>query len=188
MFKKILVPLDGSDLSADVLPLVHRLIEGGGPEVTLFISGQAPKSTPRPRRGLRRPVPVAAMPGSYARGVIPAQPPTYAENPDQAIERREHELLEYLDDAAKPLVKAGAAVRAVVHFGEPATEIIEQAKRGGFDLIVMATHGRSGLSEKLHGSVAAAVIRSGVVPVLVVRPRSRIRPRRLKSRSEAARR
>ncbi len=188
MFKKILVPLDGSDLSADVLPVVLRLVEGAGAEVTLFTSGQAPKSTPLRRRALRRPVPVAAMPGTYARGVIPAQAPSYAENPDQAMERREHELFEYLDDVAKPLVKAGAGVRTVVHFGEPATEIIEQAKRGGFDLIVMATHGRSGLSEKLHGSVAAAVIRRGVMPVLVVRPKSGRRRTRLEGRSEAARR
>jgi nucleotide-binding universal stress UspA family protein len=52
--------------------------------------------------------------------------------------------------------------------GEPAKEIIDFARRGQFDLIVMATHGRSGLQRTLHGSVTAAVIRSGVAPVLVI--------------------
>ena len=184
MFKRILVPLDGSELSAQVLPVVERLVAGTDADVTLLICGEAPRATLQGRKGLRRPLPLTAMPGAFARGVIPAQPPTYAENRDQAVERHEHELLEYLEHAGRPLVEAGARVRTVARFGEPTAEIVEFARHGGFDLIVMATHGRSGLRDVLHGSVAAAVVRSAVLPVLVVRPTSGARQEPMGPRAE----
>ncbi len=182
MFAKILVPLDGSSLSEEVLPIVKQLLEGGAGEVTLFIAGDAPRATAARRRGVRRPIPIGwPASGGTATSIIPAEQASYAETKGQAIERREHELLEYLDQAGKPLVEAGRPVHGAVHFGDPAREIIDLAKSGRFDLIVMATHGRSGLSETLHGSVTAEVVRSGVAPVLVLRPKSekkrRSRPR-----------
>ena len=91
------------------------------------------------------------------------------------MDREEHELLEYVAEVGRALVETGRPVHSAVHFGEPAGEIIEFARRGQFDLIVMATHGRSGLRETLQGSVTAAVIRSGVAPVLVLRPGKRKR-------------
>jgi nucleotide-binding universal stress UspA family protein len=54
--------------------------------------------------------------------------------------------------------------------GEAQREIVDFAREVGFDLIVMATHGRSGLSELVQGSIAEAVLKSGVAPVLLVRP------------------
>jgi nucleotide-binding universal stress UspA family protein len=51
----------------------------------------------------------------------------------------------------------------------PAREIAEQAKELGADLLVMATHGRTGLSHILHGSTAETVVRISTVPVLSVR-------------------
>lgn len=170
MFKKLLVPLDGSILSEEVLPLVKGLLEMGVEEATVFRVGEAPRATVRRRRGVRTPFPITSTIGPFAHGVIPATSPTYVETKDQAVEREEHELLEYLEAVGRPLVEAGRRVQAAVHFGEPATEIIDFAKKGQFDLIVMATHGRSGLRETLHGSVTAAVVRSGVAPVLVLRP------------------
>jgi len=173
MFKKILVALDGSTPSLNVLPVVQRLVEGSLAEVTLFTVDQVPKATiAGRRRTLRQPVPLSSMAGSVMRGVISPEPPSYAESRDQAVERREHELLEYLADVARPLAEAGGRVQLAVHFGEPVSEITAFAKRGGFDLIAMTTHGRSGLGKALHGSVAAGVIRSGVSPVLIVRPKS----------------
>jgi nucleotide-binding universal stress UspA family protein len=171
MFRKILVPLDGSEPAFDVLSVVQQLVEGTAAEVTLFTADQPPKATTtRRRRAVRRPVPVPSMPGTTIRGVIAPEPPVYAENRDQAVERREHELLEQLADVARPLIEAGGRVQTAVHFGDPVTEITEFAKRGGFDLIAMATHGRSSLGKALHGSVTAGVIRSGVTPVLLVKP------------------
>lgn len=170
MFKKLLVPLDGSKLSEAALPAVEQLIQGAEAEVTLFCAGERPKGTRRRRKGPSRPVPISGVIGQ-SRGVLEAAPPVYAEDPGQAIERREHELIEYLTDVGRPLRAAGASVTQSVHFGAPAEAIVEFARQRQFDVIVMATHGRSGLRDVIHGSVTAAVIRSGVAPVLVVRPR-----------------
>jgi nucleotide-binding universal stress UspA family protein len=173
MFKRLLVPLDGSKLSEAALPVVRQLIEGTeAAEVTLFSVGQRPKGTDRRRQGPSRPVPISGVTGP-ARGVLEAAPLVYAEDPGQAIERWEHELLEYLADLGRPLKDSGVRVTHSVHFGAPAEAIIEFARQGAFDAIVMATHGRSGLSDVIQGSVTAAVIRSGVAPVLVVRPKGR---------------
>jgi nucleotide-binding universal stress UspA family protein len=53
---------------------------------------------------------------------------------------------------------------------KPATAIAKHARQGNFSLIAMATHGRGGLSELVQGSVASSVVRSGVAPVVLVRP------------------
>lgn len=181
MFKKILVTLDGSSVSLQVLPLVKQLLDGGGDqEVILFMAAEPPQATPGRRKGLRRPLPSVMSPmGAFPGGVmLPASPPVYAESRDQAVERREHELLEYLEDASRTLSDSGCLLHAAVQFGEPVKEIVDFAKQERIDLIVMATHGRSGLRETLQGSVTAEVIRSGVAPVLVLRPRSRRNRRR----------
>ena len=179
MFKKMLVPLDGSTLSEEVLPLVKKLLEGGAGQATLFSVGEAPRATVRRQRGLSKPVPVTIAPmGPVGSAVIFPTPPTYAENKDQAVERREQEVLDYLHRAGTPLLKAGRPVEAAVHFGDPAREIVDFAKRGRYDVIVMATHGRSGLRKTLQGSVTTEVLRSGVAPVLVLRPRNKKKPRK----------
>ena len=173
MFKKILVPLDGSTRSEQILPVAKELLESGVEEATLFMAGEAPRATRQRRKGLRRPLPLAAVAGAATSGVIPATPPAYGETKDQAIEREEHELLAYLTTAGRPLIETGRPVHVAVHFGEPAKEIIDFARKGRFDLVVMATRGRDRLRKTLQGSVTAAVIRSGVAPVLVTRPKRR---------------
>ena len=55
------------------------------------------------------------------------------------------------------------------HFGRAADEIVIQAKEDKVDLVVMGSHGRSGLSHLLVGSVAESVVRHAPCPVLVVR-------------------
>lgn len=171
--KKILVPLDGSPLAEQALPAVRSLLEQGVEEAVLFAVGEAPRATPAGRRrGLRRPVPLASMPGTFPRGAIPATPRAYAETRDQAIEREEHELLDYLEDIAPRLRDTGRKVTTVARLGDPAREIIDYAGRNGCDLIVMTTHGRSGLRAVVQGSVMERVLQSGVAPVLALRPRA----------------
>jgi nucleotide-binding universal stress UspA family protein len=162
VFKKLLVPVNMVTSCERVLSVVNELLQGGAEEATLFIVAKAPKATPQRRRGLRRQRPLAALPGAFPEGVLPAAPPSYAETKDQAIERRDHELLEYLDEVGRPLLETGRPVHAAVHFGQPAREIINFARKGQFDLIIMAAHGRS--------SVIAEVIRSGVAMVLALPP------------------
>jgi nucleotide-binding universal stress UspA family protein len=167
MLNKILVPLDGSEPSLQVLPVVAHLVAGTEAELTLFRASHAEKATTAKRqRTLRRAVPLAAMTGASVRGVMLPQPPVYAESPDQATERREHELLEYLSDVACPLVDAGHHVQLRVHLGDPVEGICRLASSGKFDLIAMAT---SNVGRAFHGSVAEGVIRRGVAPVLIVK-------------------
>ncbi len=174
MFKKILVPVDGSSFSEQAIAVASELLAGGAGEATLLTISEAPKATRRRRKGLRRPVLLASMMGSAPNFVLPADLPVYVETKDQAVERREQEMLEYVNRVGRPLAETGGSIHTAVHFGDPAAEIIAFAKKGRFDLIVMATHGRSGLRGTLQGSVTAEVIRSGVTPVLVVRPKKRL--------------
>ena len=55
--------------------------------------------------------------------------------------------------------------------GDPATEIVALAKREGVELIVMSSHGRTGLGRLLMGSVAETVMREAECPVLIVKPK-----------------
>jgi nucleotide-binding universal stress UspA family protein len=71
---------------------------------------------------------------------------------------------------AQKLRGDGISVRIAVAFGRPAQEIVDFAEREDIDLIVMSTHGRSGMSRWILGSVADKVLRGTHLPVLLVRP------------------
>jgi universal stress protein A len=100
-------------------------------------------------------------------------------------------LIHVLQDAgqyeeARRIVSRSAATMASgvprvvseVRIGRPAESIAEAAQRYGADLIVMATHGRSGLSHVISGSVAEEVIRTACCPVLVLRDSGKVRVHR----------
>jgi nucleotide-binding universal stress UspA family protein len=172
MYKKVLVTLDRSKPSEAVLPELEKLLQGSPAEVTLLTVGEPPRATRRRRAGPARPTPLASGPlGPFTQGVMQPAPPRYAESRDQAVERKEHELLEYLQGLSPSVRESASKVDVVARLGSAERETIDFAREGSFDLIVMATHGRSGLSELVQGSVAEAVVRSGVAPVLLVRPR-----------------
>ncbi len=67
---------------------------------------------------------------------------------------------------------AGRAVRSSILVGPPAAEIARFARERGCDLVVLATHGRTGLKRLVLGSVAEQVVRLAPCPVLVARPSS----------------
>lgn len=87
--------------------------------------------------------------------------------------RVERELVEYLQTVAKRLEPVAADVQVGVRFGRPAGDILDFASEVGADLVAMSTHGRSGLSRWVFGSVADRVLRRAACPVLLVRVRSR---------------
>ena len=94
------------------------------------------------------------------------------ETRDQMEARLETELRNYLQGRARALRGQRAArvsVRTEVS-DDPAAAIIRRAREEHVDVIAMATHGRTGLNHLLAGSVCEEVIRSGVAPVLVLRP------------------
>ncbi|MFO1302020.1 MAG: universal stress protein [Burkholderiaceae bacterium] len=74
-----------------------------------------------------------------------------------------------LADARKTLDKAGVSHDMIIRTGHVATEIVEAAERGKFDLLVMGSKGRSALKDLLIGSVAKRVAEISRVPVLLVR-------------------
>ena len=160
MFKKILVPLDGSALSEQPLPLVKELLQGDAEAVTLLTVCEPPPGTSRGRAGLQRRLPLQQIGAAFCEGT-----PAMIDG-----ECEELRLLNYLGQAGQPLVATGRPVCAAVQYGKPAKEIIDFAKAGRFDLIVMATHARGTLRETLQDSVAAEVSRSGVAPVLALTP------------------
>ena len=155
MFQRILLPLDGSELSAQALPYAAEIAVRFGTEMFLL-----------------RSVPPVSVPGFEAGTMTDA---ATAENLLEAVQGQEAQAIrraeDYLKEHAKGLRDQGlkVTVRAVV--GAPAASILDLCRREGVDLVVMATRGRSSLGRALLGSVADQVIRHSGVPVLAVRPR-----------------
>jgi len=74
----------------------------------------------------------------------------------------------HLDDIAARLAKDGVTPQKFLRFGRPHDEIVKLAEELKADLIVMGTHGRTGLAHLLVGSVAERVVRTSKCPVLTV--------------------
>jgi len=97
-------------------------------------------------------------------------PPEYymsATELSSEIEHRIQESQKYLDKMAAEA--KGAKIQVMVVEGKPFVEIIRLAKEQGADLIVLGTHGRSGLAHILIGSTAEKVVRKATCPVLTIR-------------------
>jgi len=81
-----------------------------------------------------------------------------------------HSAREHLQRFESDARNAGVAIgRSYCELGDPATVIVEHAATGAYDLLVMGSHGRTGLSHVLMGSVAEKVVRRAACPVLTVR-------------------
>jgi nucleotide-binding universal stress UspA family protein len=149
MIKKILVPLDGSKLAECALPYVEEIASKMGVDevdlvsVTERVQGFMPIEDPS------QPL------GQYLR--------------PEAVGKMERQAKKYLDRIAKGLEAKGIKVVKEVLLGNPAEEITIYAETKGSDLIIMASHGRGGLSKWAHGSVADRVFRAACMPVLMVR-------------------
>lgn len=86
----------------------------------------------------------------------------------------EAEAVQRLDFQRNALHGNGIPTRVRLVAGSPAEEILRQAATGEFDLIAMATHGRTGMDRVLMGSVAEEVVRSAPIPTLLCKPRCRV--------------
>jgi nucleotide-binding universal stress UspA family protein len=149
MYKKTLVPLDGSKLVECVLPYAEELVKGCGTEQVILVS-----VTER-------------VPG-YRVLEDPGQPLGQRLVPE-ATGKKERQAQRYLDRIAKAMRAQGIKVDTEVLLGDPAEEIVSYAKHPGCDIIVMSSHGRSGPSRWAYGSVADKVFRASCVPVLMIR-------------------
>jgi nucleotide-binding universal stress UspA family protein len=143
MYKKILVPLDSSEFSECSLQHVKAIANGCSvPEVILL------------------------------QAIEPIRK-VYEMGEELILDlEKKHEAAarEYLNQVAAALKQEGIVAETVVIRGEASGEILDYAGKNQVDLIVMSTHGRSGASRWLLGSVTDRVLRHSVVPVLVASP------------------
>ena len=86
----------------------------------------------------------------------------------QEIAQKETE--DYLAKVVDKMKESGIAARAVVATGKADEVILDYARQNRVDLIIMSTHGRSGISRWVMGSVTDRVLRHSAVPVLTVSP------------------
>jgi nucleotide-binding universal stress UspA family protein len=91
-------------------------------------------------------------------------------DPEKVVEAMSEEARRALEILRQAAAARGLQVRQSVRLGLDFQEIIEYARAEGVDLIVMATHGRTGLAHVLVGSVAERVVRKSPCPVLTVKP------------------
>ena len=170
----ILATVDGSPESLAVIPAVEKLASTRGARVHLLTVVERPAPTRRESSIVRAPTaPAGGVPsaGGFLGRSRPAPETRFAETDDQAIERVDAEAHEFLETTAQRLRERGVQVETEVAMNDnPGAAIIQFAREGHFDLIAMATHGRSGLSELVQGSIASSVVKAGVAPVLLVRP------------------
>ena len=88
---------------------------------------------------------------------------------DPEFERRlKEKLAARLEETAQRLRSRGVEIHTLMVDGSPGREISEVAAERGFDLVVMATHGRTGMARFTLGSVAERTVRSSNVPVLTM--------------------
>jgi len=144
MYAKILVPLDGSALAERALPHASEIARATGAEVILVQVVRAPLGD-APEAGQSEEI--------------------------RAIREAATEAQAYLGKIVGKLVKEGCAkVRPDVLEGSPAEGILGLAHKEDVDLIIMSTHGRSGVSKLLMGSVAEKVMLTTKRPVMLVKP------------------
>jgi nucleotide-binding universal stress UspA family protein len=144
--KSVVVPLDGSDLAASVLPTVAELAKTLKLEVVLFRSYNIPYNAYATAEGY------------------------YAIDYDEMLKAMREEAVDYLEKETEAVKKLGVdKVSYSVKEGFAADEIISLTQKTPEGLIAMCTHGRSGVKRWMLGSVTETVVRHSSDPVLVIR-------------------
>lgn len=174
MYEKVIVPLDGSKLAECVLPHIESIAKGCGTGEVILITVTERVTGLMPR------VEHVEQPGSYE---VHQPAVAFADRPYSA---RHFELdpslkipvvtgkmlkqgQKYLAKLAEHLQTRGVPSGIAVLMGEAAEQIVDFAGKENADLIVMASHGRSGFSRWAMGSVAEKVFRGSSVPILLVK-------------------
>ncbi|HEX7837628.1 MAG TPA: universal stress protein [Kofleriaceae bacterium] len=141
--QRILVPLDHSPGLSRVLDYAGAIARGMGAQLTLLHVYEPPNEM------------IGIVPGATVGGEI-------------AAERRTGATL--LEEAVEILRADGIApADTLLERASPTSQaIIDRAQRGGFDLIIMGTHARKGVSRLVLGSIAESVLRDAPCPVLTI--------------------
>ncbi len=152
MFDRILAPLDGSPLAESVFPYLLKICEGSAKsQVILFTVCEPPR---------------------ISSDYVEKAPGDWEQHVKDLTDFSNAQCSLYVKDAEKKLKDIGLKnVKIATRLGDPASEIIDYAAQNNIDLIVMASHGRSGPSRWAFGSVADKVIQNARCPILVIPPR-----------------
>lgn len=142
-FKKILFPVDLSDVSVKIAPFVREMSDKFGAEVHVLF--------------------VARMMDHYHN--IYVSGPAIHNFEMEVVQGAEKKLTEFVHDQFP-----GGHVTARVMSGDPAEEIVAYAKTEAIDLIIIGTHGRKGIERVIFGSVAEYVVKNSASPVLSLNP------------------
>jgi len=145
LYQKILVPLDGSQLAESALPEVKKLVSGGfvGEIILLNVFGIDLKRMPTTHSGL---IDIKSLREAHL-----------------------HISRKYLDKVQASFAAEGITAKTESLEGAPAQTIVNYAHTSGADLIVIATHGYTGVKKLMFGSVALRVLHDAHVPVLLIR-------------------
>lgn len=147
MPKRILVPLDGSAFSESILPYARELASDLGAEIVLLHVNVEAVAEFEPYRSPLAPLPVE-------------------------VKKAKLEALDYIKSVCNHLEQAGFPATYLIRDGGVAETIIEAAEIMQAGTIVMSTHGRSGVSHMLAGSVAEQVVRKSPILVALIRPKA----------------
>lgn len=143
MYKRVLVPLDGSSLAEAALKHVQEVADQFACEVVLL-------------RVVISPYTIAA-------------PDLVLATADPNLSQMTAQADAYLRAVAGRLRDEGVTVRTVICEGPVAEAILEHAAALDVDMIIMSTHGRGGVSRWVYGSVAERVLQGSACPVLLIR-------------------
>ena len=149
MYKRVMVPLDGSELAECVLPHVEIIARNCLEESVVFVR-------------VVEPYILLATAGDYVSPTVWTR-----------IETEQRAIAEaYLEQLSQKIDYGSVNVKTEVLEGSIAQSLIDYTTKSGTDLIIIATHGRSGLSRWVWGSVAERVLHSAMIPVMIITPPS----------------
>ncbi|MDI6873789.1 universal stress protein [Candidatus Solincola sp.] len=150
MLERVLLPVDGSETSKKAVDFAVRLLEKSGCRVTLLAVVEEP-----------------AYAAFWSDGMI--APEVVLPPPEELRGELEKRAGRMLEESSTPVKEAGLEVETLVRFGSAASEILREAEEGGYDLVIMGSHGRGVLGGFLLGSVSNRVVHHARCPVLIVR-------------------
>jgi nucleotide-binding universal stress UspA family protein len=173
MYRKIVAPLDGSKLSECVIPHLQHLSRD--PDMEKIILVRVTERAPVSRYGNSGFI----MPSpTFARASQLSERPAFEPRPLSelpiSVGKKQIQAERYLERVAKQMEKGRkkVTVETKVLIGDPSDLIVSYAEKVNADLIVIASHGRSGIGRWAMGSVSDRVFRASKVPVLMVKCQS----------------
>lgn len=163
--RRILVPVDGTEFSYRIFPVIMDLLDAQTSEIVLL--------TVRDRiSGHIGAPPRALTADGYIKSYENAGDYEQAAHPIYASQERDSALAEFRSKTqayADPLEVLGFHIGYEIRFGDPAEEIVDYVENNRVDLIAMATHWRTGLDRLFNGNTLTGIIPSVEVPLLVIR-------------------